>query len=316
MSATMDTNDDVLEKISTSDFTAGGLLEPEQFSDFFRDVQKQSEFLSEVRQMDVTAPSGDIPRTDISASPFQAVSEGSAPSRQTIDQPSVPFTTSKVGTSWEVTWEATHETIDDAESEARQLFVNRFSVGIERLGSTGDESTSGFTAINDGWLTLAQAGSSSASTYDHADSGGSAQSIDKDLFSGMEQAMPDKFVRNGGLVFLCSDDQKQEFKEALTERSTAAGDSMLLTGQEPTPYGYEIMTPLGWPDGMAMMVNPANLVYILQENGVRIRQATSGEYVATHDIDAVYSMFAKLDYQILDTEGVVLGTNIAAPTSS
>lgn len=310
----IESTDDVLEKVSTNDFSAGGLLSPEQFTEFFMDVQKQSEFLDNVQQMGVTAPSGDVPRMDISAQPFEAVAEGAAPSRQTIDQPSVPFTCSKVGTSWETTWEAVNETIDEAESMARQLFVNRFSVGIERLGSLGGQGGGGFQSINDGWLTIAES-RSETNTYNHADSGGAPQPVNSNLFSSMTQTMPDKFVNSGGLVFILSSDQKQELEENIAETAAQGGDvSYLMSDGDPTPGGHQIYTPLGWPDDTAMMVNPENLLYILQQNDIRIRQTTSGEYVTTHDIDAVYAMFAKLDYQILDAEGVVLGTNIASPT--
>lgn len=308
----IETPESTLEKITTGDFSSGGLLKPEQFNRFFQDVQEQSEFLSAVRQIAVTAPSGDIPRADISADPFEAVAEGAAPSRQTIDQPSVPFTCTKVGTSWEVTWEAMSETIDSAEQQARQLFVNRFAVGIERLGSLGDEAGTGFAAINDGWVTIAE-GRSNTSTVDNS-SGGTPQTISTDLFTKMVQTMPDKFINNGGLAYMMSTDQKQEVEEIIADTAAQGGDvSYLLSDGDPTPGGRPIMTPLGWPDDTVMLARPDNLVYLPEQGGARVKQTTDGEYVTTHDIDVVYAMFSKLDYQILDAEGVVLGTNVAAP---
>lgn len=300
-----------MQKVSTGDFSAGGLLEPEEFDDFFRDVQEQSEVLSQARAVSVDAPSGNIPRIDVGQRLIQGVDEGQSASLQTISQPDVPYQTTKVSLPWEITWEAANETIDDAPGATRDLFVNRFSADLEALASIGDTTTTGFTAINDGWLSVAA--NRGAPTYDHADGAGAPQPVNKELFMNMLQTIEHQFVEQQTLVFLMSFRQRQEYKEYLTNRNTSAGDAMLMTGEEPTAYGHNILAPLAWPDNQVMLTSMSNLAYIIQDD-MRMKRTTSSERNVLNDIDAIMNLLAKIDYQIIDAEGVVLGNNVAAPS--
>lgn len=307
-------NAGALQKATTTDFSAGALLSPEQFRDFMQDVQESSRFLSSTRMFTPDAPSGDIPRLDIPPQQLQAASEATAPgSDATFDQPDVPFSTTKVTLQHEFSWESINEVIDDPESTIRQMFAQRFGADLEVLGSIGDDTTTGFQAINDGWLTRASA--RGAANHDHMDGGTTAQPIDNELFESMLALMPEKFKAQGGddnLVFLTSWEQRQAYKEFLTNRSTGAGDQMLLTGDEPTPYGYDIVAPLGWPDDQAMLVDPSNLGYVVQDS-LRTKQTSSSERNVRADIETIMAMYAKIDYVILDDAGVVTANNIAAP---
>lgn len=300
-----------LEKVTTSDFSTGGLLSPEQFSDFFEDVQEQGNVLSRARAIPVSADSGDIPRIGVGSRLLQSASEGGSGTKQTVDQPSVSYQTTKVTLPWELTWESVNETIDDAEATIRQVFANQFAADLEILASVGDEASGdAFEAINDGWFTIAQA--RGAANHDHMDGGTTAQPVNNELFESMIDLMGEKYIEGGSPVFLLSHAQKNEYKQFLTDRSTGAGDAMLLTGEEPTPYGYNILTPLGWPDDVAMFTSMQNLVYVLQDD-LRVKQTSEGESVVMNDLEAIYNLLAKIDYQILDEAGVVTATNIAAP---
>lgn len=299
-----------MQKVSTGDFSAGGLLEPEEFDDFFRDVQEQSEVLSQARAVSVDAPSGNIPRIDVGQRLIQGVDEGQSASLQTISQPDVPYQTTKVSLPWEITWEAANETIDDAPGATRDLFVNRFSADLEALASIGDTTTTGFTAINDGWLSVAA--NRGAPTYDHADGAGAPQPVNKELFMNMLQTIGHEFVEQQTLVFLMSFRQIQEYKEYLTNRNTSAGDAMLMTGEEPTAYGHNLMAPLAWPDDQVMLTSMSNLAYIVQDD-MRMKRTTSSERNVLNDIDAIMNLLAKIDYQIMDASGIVVGNNVAPP---
>lgn len=299
-----------MQKVSTGDFTAGGLLEPEEFDDFFRDVQEQSEVLSQARAVSVDAPSGQIPRIDVGSQLIQAVDEAQSAQKQTINQPSVPYQTTKVSLPWEITWETANETIDDAPGATRDLFVNAFSSDLEALASVGDSSTTGFTAINDGWITIAE--SRGSPTYNHADGGGAAQPVNKALFMNMLQTIEHQYVEQQTLVFLMSFRQKQEYKQYLTDRQTGAGDAMLMTGQEPQPYGHDILCPLSWPDNQVMLTSMSNLAYIVEDD-MRMKSTTSSERNVMNDIDSIMNLLAKIDYQVIEENGVVLGNNVAAP---
>lgn len=303
-----------LQKATTTDFSAGALLSPEQFSDFMEDVQESARFLSRTRMFTPSAPSGDIPRLDIPPKQLQSASEATDPgSDATFDQPDVPFDTTKVTLQHEFSWESINEVIDSPEQTIRRMFAQRFASDLEVLGSVGDESLSGFEAINDGWFTRAQA--RGAANHDHMDGNTTAQPVNKELFNAMLQLLPEKYKADQGednLVYVMSYAQRQAFKDFLTDRSTGAGDAMLMTGEEPTPYGREIVCPLGWPDDVAMLCDPSNLGYVVQDN-LRTKQTSSSERNVRADIETIMAMYAKLDYIVLDEEGIVTATNIAAP---
>lgn len=317
MSTVSDPRDDnigALQKATSSDFSAGAQLAPEQFNDFMQDVQESARFLNSTRMFTPSAPSGDIPRLDIPPQQLVAASEATEPgSDATFDQPDVSFATSKVTLQHEFSWESINEVIDDPESTIRQMFAQRFGADLEVLGSVGDTSTTGFTAIEDGWLTRASA--RGVANHDHMDGGTTAQPINNELFESMLGLMPEKHKAQGGednLVFLTSWDQRQAYKEFLAERSTGYGDLMLSEGDEPTPYGYDLVAPLGWPDDQAMLVDPSNLGYVVQDS-LRTKQTSQSERNVRADIDSIMAMYAKLDYVILDDGGVVTASNIAAP---
>lgn len=317
MSTASDPRDDnigALQKATSSDFSSGALLEPEQFNDFMEDVQESSRFLSQTRMFTPDAPSGNIPRLDIPPQQLQAASEATDPGTDaTFDQPDVPFQSTKVTLQHEFSWESINEVIDDPEATIRRMFAERFGADLEALGSVGDDTTTGFTAINDGWLTRASA--RGVANHDHMDGGTTAQPMNNELFESMLALMPEKYKAQGGednLVFLTSWEQRQAYKEFLTDRSTAAGDQMLLSGDEPTPYGHDIVAPLAWPDDQAMLVDPRNLGYVVQSQ-LRTKQTSSAERNVRADVETIMAMYAKIDYVILDDAGVVTASNIAAP---
>jgi hypothetical protein len=295
-------NTTAMEKVSSTDFSSGAQLTPEQFEDFMLDVQNQSTVLDQARMLTPTAESGDIPRLSVGTRLLQSVSEGNSVSKQGINSADVSFDTTKVSLPFEQTWESNNEIIDNPEATVRQLFIQQFANDLEILASVGDTGLSGFEAIEDGWLTIA-----GSSGVDHANA-----SIDKSLFSDMRNSMPQRFKERQNLVFLTSYAQKDAFQDYLTDRSTGAGDAMLMNGDEPTPYGMNILTPLGWPDDRAMLTSMENLLYIVQDP-LRVKSTDAAERNVMNDIETIYNMLAKVDYQIMESAGVITARNIAAP---
>jgi hypothetical protein len=297
-------NTTAMEKVTSGDFSAGGTLAPEQFEDFMEDVQEQSDILSQARSVPVSAPSGDIPRISVGTELLSQVDENSSVSEVGFNQPDVPFQTTKVSLPWSMTWEANNEIIDSPESTIRRLFVQQFAADLERLASKGDTTGSGFSAIEDGWLKIAA--DRSAPTYDHT--GGA---VNDELFDSTLDALAEKYrkAQEDQLVFLTSYANKQSYKDFLTDRSTGAGDAMLMTGEEPTPYGHRIVTPLGFPDDQVMLTTMSNLLYIVQDD-LRVKQTESSERNVMQDVDTLYNMLAKIDFQIMDEDGVVVANNV------
>jgi hypothetical protein len=306
----MASNEEVLQKISTGDLTDGAIID-ENFDQFFEDVQGQTDVLDRTRALSVTADSGDIPRLDIAPQTMTAVAEGEKAPLSNIDQPSVHYQTQKVSIATQLTYEAANETIDNLPNAIRQMMAEGFAQDLERVASIGDESASGFAAINDGWITLAE--SKGSPTYDHADGGGSPQPVNKTLFGEMVSTLPERYAEaNPRPVFLMSREQKFAYKRSLTDRNTGAADQMLMTETDPTGYGFDILTPLMWPNDQAMLTSPRNLVYVVKDR-MRLEQTQDGKEVTLKDLAVVMNMLAEVDYQLMEPNGVVLGNNIAAP---
>jgi len=301
-------NRTAMEKVSSTDFSTGAQLTPEQFEDFMSEVRERSTVLQQARMVPVTAESGQIPRVSVGSRLLRSVSEGGSTGKNSISSGDIPYATSKVSLPWEQTWEATNEIIDSPEATVRQLFIQRFGADLEILASVGDTgSANAFEQIEDGWLVRADARLSSSNEVDHQ-----SAAVNKTLFSDMRTAMPQRFRERQTPVYVMSDAQKQAYKDYLTDRSTAAGDAMLMTGDEPTPFGAEIVTPLGWPDDRALFTSMENLLYIVQDD-MRVKSTEDSERNVMNDVERIYNMLAKIDFEIGQEEGVVSASNIAAP---
>lgn len=300
-------NTTAMEKVSSTDFSTGAQLTPEQFEDFMQQVQDQSTVLQQAQMVPVDSESGKIPLVDVGSRLLRAVSESGSTSKNSISSGDIDYATSKVSLPWEQTWEANNEIIDSPEATVRQLFINQFGLDLEILASVGDTSSAdAFESIEDGWLTRADARLSTSNEYAH----GSA-AVNKTLFNELKTRMPQRFREQQTPVFLLSDGQKQAFKNYLTDRSTGAGDAMLMTGDEPTPFGYDILTPLGWPDDRAMMTSMENLLYIVQSD-MRVKSTADAERNVMNDVERIYNLLGKIDYEIGEAEGVTTASGIAA----
>lgn len=291
---------------TTADFSQAAQLTDAEFDEFMRLVQAQSEVLSQARDFTPSAESGAIPQLDIEPRQIRAVGEGESTSKKTIASGEVPYATQKVSLPWEQTWEENNELIDDPAQQKVELFSSQFGRDLEILASVGDEAGTGnFVTIQDGWLTIA--GAQGVTDYDHG-----ASAVNTALFEALINKMPERYQEQQNLVFLMSYDQKNAYGQSLTDRQTGAGDRLLLSGDEPTPFGHTIMSPLGWPSDRVMMTSMQNLAYVVQDE-MRLKSTNSAQRNVMNDIDTIYNLLAKVDYAILETAGVVTASNIAAP---
>ena len=185
-------------------------------------------------------------------------------------------------------------------------FARQFGVDSEDLAFNGDESSGDpFLSINDGWIVDAET-QGPAANVDHQNA-----TIDKTIFSNLMTSLDPKYRRNPeNLVYMTSLNQKQNYKEYLTDRSTAAGDAMLMSGEEPTPYGRPIVTPVGFPDDRIMLTTPMNLVWGVHRD-VNMRVTQEGEAVVKRDLYGIYNLLARTDYKVEAADAVSLAQNVA-----
>ncbi|GGL55112.1 phage major capsid protein [Halocalculus aciditolerans] len=304
-------NRDALDKVTTGDFAGGGLLSDKQFEQFYQKVQDQTVLMPRIRIQPVDAPKGQIDKIGVGERLLREATEGESSGDSGLNSPNtgkIDYSVTKVELPWELSNETLEDTIEH-ENTANILlnkFTRQFGVDIEDLGANGDESSGdSFIGIEDGWIKLAT--DQGSPTYDHQNA-----AIDKSVFSNVRHLLDQKYKRTQNLVFVGSGSQKEEFEEYVTDRSTAAGDAMLMNGDDPTPFGYDWITPPSWPDDTIMFVDPQNLLFIPQRRQ-KVNMTTEGEAIVRRDLYAIYNMIARADFQIEEAEGVALATNIAAP---
>lgn len=297
-----------LQKVTTGDFGGGGILNREQFEEFFREVQDRNVLLDRVRIQPVDGPKAQIDKIGVGERLIREATEATSGTDQTPNTGSINIDTTKLELPWEVSMETVEDTIEGEQTAQTllQMFTRQFGVDVEDLGINGDSADAGsFIGIDDGWLTIAN--NRGAPTYDHGNA-----AIDKNVFKETKALLDAKYKRTDDLVFIMSSDQLDEFKDYLTDRSTGAGDAMLMTGEEPTPYGVDVLTPPAWPDGTVMFTDPRNLILAPQRE-MNLRVTREGEAIVKRDLYAIYNMLARLDFQVEDENAVGLATNIAAP---
>ena len=304
-----------LDKVTTGSFEAGGLLNRQQFAEFFREVQDQAQILDQVRFEDVSAPKGQIDKIGVGERLIRSATEATSGDTNEPDTGKVEYNTEKVELPWEVSMETVEDTIEGEGTADTlvELFANQMSLDLEDLGNNGDVDATGtdddaFLNIVDGWITHAEA-DSDTNIYDHQ--GGP---MEKDIFKRLKLKLPTRYRRDTSMLrWLMSADQKEEFKDYLSDRNTSAGDAMMMTGQEPTPHGIPIESPVNFPDDTIMLTMMPNLVWIVQRD-VRMRFTNEGEAVVRRDLWGIYNMLARIDYVIEDAKGVALAQDIEVPT--
>ena len=299
-------NTEAAKTIDGDSFAAGGRLNEQQFAEFFRMAQDSAQFLDRARTVDLSGPEQKIDKIGVGERIMRSATDGergdlndvsTGEVKMQVEEVEIPFKISRRVAEDTIEGENTAQTIQD-------LFVGQFGADSEDLGFNGDESSEDdFESINDGWIAIAE--DEGADTVDAENEG-----VDKTIFSEMVTSLDDKYRRGDrDLVILSSLNTKQDYKEYLADRSSAAGDAMLMTGDEPTPFGYEMVTPVGFPDDMLMLTQPENLIWGVHRD-VDLSVTTEGEAVVLERLWGIGNVTARTDYAIEDADGVVLAENL------
>lgn len=297
--------------VDTSVLDGAVTLNQQALKEFVHKAVEEQVLLKHVRTETVTAPMGKILKFNIGSRVIRSPAEGSSVTTDVgFSTAGVDYQTVKVMLNVPITREAIEDNVyrEQLGNRIMQLVAQAFGRDLEDLGINGDTATPDtdpdyeFLKIDDGWIKLG----SSAHTYDHQ--GGS---IDKDVFSKLIRALPPKY-RVTGLTFIMSPNQLEAFKDYLTNRSTAAGDMVLMQGGEVKPFGIPVITPPKWPDDEVWLTHPKNLVFIVQRD-VTIRKTTQSDEVLDKDLYAKYVITARIDYVIEETDAIARAVNVASP---
>lgn len=289
-----------------------GVMNRQQANRFIQMVQEQAVLLKKCRVMPVNHPKGQIDKIGVASRILRAPGEGeTTASEAAITIGSVNYDTVKVMLRYGITMEAIEDNIEreNLANTIAKIMARQFSVDLEDLAINADTATPDtdpdydFLKVDDGWI---KQGATGTHTYDH---GGA--SINKELFSNVIKTLPNKY-RRPDLVWIMSPDQLEAFKDYLTNRSTPAGDAILLTDKEVRPRGFPVITPPAWPDDQVWLTIPQNLIVVIQRN-ITVRKTTQSDEVIDKDLYAKYALTARVDFIIEEKDAIARAINVAAP---
>jgi len=251
------TNEELVAKavITTDDIASTGKLNDEQaekFIDFVIDVTGVAEFARVVR---FRAENLNIDKIGVGSRVTMPAAEARDPNRRKgITASQVQLTPKEIMTPFEIGDSFVENNLegDDIEEHIVKMMATQMANDVEELHINGDDEgvaalesdivdggssteyvKDTFLELFDGWLRLADSGST-------VDIAGAA--ISPNVFSLMLNELPAKFRRQKrDLVYLCSQELEQLYRERVASRATAMGDQALNSSGRMTPFGIPLV---------------------------------------------------------------------------
>lgn len=315
----MSTNKQVIEKaaFAVADLASGGKLNPEQANAFIRKLILQPTILRRARTVVMNSPVRNINKIGFGTRVLRPGVEGTALSESDKAKPTteqVVLTTKKVKAEVNLTYDAVEDNIERGNLNLRgagappapvmgglkdtivTLLAERAALDLEELGILGDTASGdAYLALTDGYLKLA-----ATNTYDHLSAG-----IDKSVFKQGQQTMPKQYLRNkGAVVHMISDNNEIEYRDTLSNRETATGDSM-ISGTSPVfGFGSPVVPVNLMPEASGLYTDPLNLIFGIQRDiSIEVDKDIQAEMF-------IIVLTARVDFKIEETAAVVRYDNI------
>lgn len=309
-------NTDAMEKaIDTTNDLNGGVLPADLFDEFFEEVQNQTAVLDRIRTVDLPRQKMDIPKIGVGERLMQAQSERTANAEDdSVSTDTVSMDTVKTAIYWSLPREAVEDTVDDVPDIVLGQMEQQFAVDAEDLAANGDESLTGFEAINDGWFTIAAARSSPVYYHDDLGDGtGTPQPVNTSMFDSAIRTLDSKYLRNEP-VFMVNTKHIQQYFGELESRNDGIGVAVLQGDTDVNPFGYDIVGSPVFPEDEALLTTPENLIWGLHRD-VEVDVLTDSDDIHEQDLFAKYALRARHDYQIEDENAVVRIEGIESPSA-
>lgn len=296
------------EAVDTSVLGNGGKMNPEQSKQFITFMKDYSTFLRSVDFITMQTTRRVLEYGDISRRNMRKAKENE-------DNPATGgFSTKQrelnaVGVimPYDITFQFMKENIEKGQINATlaRLFAQQFANDTIDLAFNGDESSDDeFININSGWVAIAEADD------DTHKINSASFSSKRALFKGLLGEVPSKYFQmyqqedKSLLKILVSHTVNREYKEELTERNTALGDSILISGKPVTYDGFEII-PVGFLADDVQLVTPLkNLAY-----GVYGGSIETYHQVIPRKTRHEYTLLADFDFEIHNPDVLVIGKN-------
>lgn len=292
--------------VNTDTLGTGGKMNPEQSKQFITFMKDYSAFLRSVDFITMQTTRRVLEYGDVSRRNMRKAKENEDnPATGSFSTKQRELNAVGVIMPYDVTFQFMKENIEQGQinTTLAKLFAQQFANDTVDLGFNGDESSSDeFININNGWVSIAE-----ADTNTHKVNSASF-STKRALFKGLLGEVPSKYFQmyqqedKSLLKILVSHTVNREYKEELTERNTALGDSLLISGKNVTYDGFEII-PVGFLQDDVQMVTPLkNLAY-----GVYGENIETYHQVVPRKTKHEYTLLADFDFEIHNPDVIVIG---------
>lgn len=265
--ASITDNRSILEKadVALSDLTtSGGLLQPAQAAKFMRILIKQSKLMGMSTVVPMRSPKQLIEKIRFSGRVLRAGTEATALSagdRSKPDLGKVELDAQLFKAEVRLDNEVLEDSIERAElrQTIMQILGEAISRDIEEVAVNGDTASADpFLAKFNGLL--------KQSTSNVVDA--TNQTLNKTVFRDLMRAMPSEFLRNkAAMKFITSVDAEIDYRDSVSDRATALGDS-LLAQEAPVAYsGIPLVDCQLFPENILNAgVNTTNVLFTDPKN--------------------------------------------------
>lgn len=307
--------------MALSDLASGGLMNPEQANNFIRIMTQDTNFLKDVRLINMARPSMVVNKLDLASRALRVANQGTISSPLTTEEGTralaradrTKVTTSKVTlNTYEVIAEVNlpYEVLEDNieggaidntrfQQTVLDKLAERVRVDIEDVMLNGDVSnmSDSFLAERDGVL---------VQTVSNIVNNGGA-GLDAVTFNEMIQTLPDKFKRViNRYKFYTSHNKRLQYMMQIAQRQTTLGDNVLVNGDGSNfaPFGIPLIGAASMPAGNMLLIDPSNVLFGVQRNMRMEFDRDSRERV----LIIVFTM--RFDFKLEQEDMVVKATNL------
>lgn len=290
--------------IDTTTLQNGGKMNPEQADKFITYMQDFSTFLQRVTFIRMLTTRRMLDFGEVSKRNMRKQKENQENAATgKINTKQRELSAVGVIMPYDVTFQFMKENIEkgNINDTLAKLFAQQMSNDTVDLAWNGDESNADeFLNINNGWLKIIEADSESHKF----DSAGITSRID--LFGKMLEMVPSKYFQlyqeedKSKLKIFVPYSDNRAYKQELTERNTALGDSVLISGKNVNYDGFEIV-PVGFiPDGQRIISTYENLAYGVFGDSLEVYHD-----VVPRKTRHEYTLLADFDFEIHNPDAIV-----------
>lgn len=316
-------NKQIIEKadMTIADLANGGLLNPEQATEFIRIVQQQPTMLNQCRQVIMSAPTRKIDKIGFGSRIMRAATSATALSESDRSKPTtsqIELVTKEAIAEVRLPYDVIEDNIEQAmmsinaggantdpkpvEGQFKDTIVNmignRVALDLEELGLLGD-STSGdaYLALTDGWLKRV-----TSNEVDVA-----SATITKTMFKNGLKALPKQYHRNlPALRNYVSVNNEVEYRDSLANRDTGMGDSIIEGFRGVFGFGVPVEKTPMMPEADGLLTNPKNLIWGIQRKISMEVDKNISERVF------IIVVTCRVDFQVEDELAAVRYSNIGS----